>query len=267
MDRRQFLLGTTGLLATLAGCTGGDSTEEEPTEGTPDSDTTTEKSGAGTTTESETETTIQSDSETETSTAEAAYTVRVSFDGEWKGSISAGGSSKSIEGTGSENFTVTGDPFVVAANAQKQSDGDGELTVQILQDGEVVGEESTTASYGVAQVTSESGSDISGDSDSTTAGGEDSGASSTEDTFAFKVLYDGEWQGSISAGGSSKSIEGTGTKTVSIDGSPDIISGNAQKQDDSSAKLTVQILNNGEVVKETSTTAEYGVAQVSYSSF
>lgn len=261
MDRRRFLLGTTGVLTVLAGCSGGDSTGKETT----DSDTTTAETETTTATGSETETTIQST--TETTTAEAASTVRVRFDGEWTGSISADGSSKSIEGTGSKNFTVTGDPAIVAANAQKQSGGDGELTVRILQDGEIVGEESTTASYGVAQVTSEGGSDITGDAGSTTDEGGDSGTTSSESAFAFKVLYDGEWQGAISAGGSSRSIEGTGTRSVSIDGSPDIISGNAQKQDDSSSKLTVQILNDGEVVKEASTTAEYGVAQVSYSSF
>ena len=44
-----------------------------------------------------------------------------------------------------------------------------------------------------------------------------------------------------------------------------IISANAQKQDSSSDNLTIQILKDGKVVKEASTNAEYGVAQVSAS--
>ena len=44
-----------------------------------------------------------------------------------------------------------------------------------------------------------------------------------------------------------------------------LISANAQKKDGSSNELTIQILKDGKVVKESSTTAEYGVAQVSAS--
>jgi hypothetical protein len=81
------------------------------------------------------------------------------------------------------------------------------------------------------------------------------------------VKFDGEWSGSISAGGSSRSISGSGTKTIEVKESPTTISVSAQKSGDSSEKLTVQILKNGDVVKEASTTAEYGVAQVTYSDF
>ena len=38
-----------------------------------------------------------------------------------------------------------------------------------------------------------------------------------------------------------------------------------RKKDGSSNELTIQILKDGKVVKESSTTAEYGVAQVSAS--
>jgi len=87
--------------------------------------------------------------------------------------------------------------------------------------------------------------------------------------FAVRVLYDGSWQGAISVteGGSSQteSISGSGSETIDITGNVDIISANAQKEDDSSAELVIQILQNGDVVSEASTTAEYGVAQTSES--
>ena len=265
MERRKFLASSAGLLTALAGCTGTEATGEEPTQGTTESTTTTiETTEPPQTTTTQTETpTTQSPTET-TTTKEVAYTVYIEFEGEWQGSITAGGSSRSIQGTGSKKFEITGDAYMVAANAQKETDGDRKLTVQIVSNNKILGEASTTASYGVAQATSQGGSSISGDSNS---GGSSNTTTATENTFAFKVNYEGEWQGSLNAGGSARSIDGTGSKKVELEGSPSIIAGNAQKKDDSSQKLTVQILKNGEVVKEASTTAEYGMAQVSYSSF
>lgn len=269
MDRRKFLASSTGILTALAGCSGTESTQEQTTdsrettttrrttESTPETTTTTETTTTETTTtQPETDTTT---TEKTTTTSEVAYTVRIEFEGEWQGSITAGTETKSIDGTGTETYTITGNPYIVAANAQKETGGSGRLTVQILKDGEVIGKESTTAAYGLAQATSEDGSDIEGGSGTT--------KTTTKASFAFKVIYDGEWQGAVNAGGSMQSIDGTGTREVAIDGSPTIISGNAQKQDDSSKKLTVQILKNGEVVKEASTTAAYGMAQVSYTAY
>lgn len=93
-----------------------------------------------------------------------------------------------------------------------------------------------------------------------------------EPTFKIRVEYDGEWQGAISVTGdgssSTRSVSGSGTTTIEVDQSPvQIISANAQKQDDSGATLRIQILRNGDVVAEATTDAEYGVAQVSESFF
>lgn len=266
MHRRRFLILGCGVVTTVAGCTGSESTPQDTTEEGQGSTTEANERTTSATTETETTARTEADVTTQSTvdttdsstTTEAAYTVRIAFDGNWQGSITTDGTSKSIDGSGTANYTISGDPTVVAVNAQKQSDGDGKLTVQILENGEVVGEQSTTASYGVAQATSQGSSDIFGDSGTTAA---------SEDTFTFKVTYDGQWQGSLTTGGSTRSIDGSGTREISVEGSPDVISGNAQKQDDSDRKLTVKILQNGDVVKEASTTAEYGLAQVSYTSY
>lgn len=78
------------------------------------------------------------------------YQVRISYDGEWQGALGKEGETRSVDGSGTETFDIEGDAFVVSANAQKQDSGSGELTVEILKDGEVVAEQSTTAEYGVA---------------------------------------------------------------------------------------------------------------------
>jgi hypothetical protein len=150
---------------------------------------------------------------------------------------------------------VQGDPFIVSANAQKRDGESGTLTVQILENGEVIAQRTTSAEYGVAQVTSEDGIQTASDG----------GSGSAESTFEVRISYSGEWQASIGQGGSIRSVDGSGTETFTVDGEPSVISANAQKQDDSSDTLTVQILEDGAVVEETSTSAEYGVAQVSYS--
>ncbi|WP_280536612.1 hypothetical protein [Halopenitus sp. POP-27] len=218
-------------------------------------------------------------SEPQEETGDSGYQVRVRYDGEWSGSISGDGSSRSVDGSGTETFDVDGDPFIVSANAQKEDDSSDELVIEILEDGEVIASKRTSAEYGVAQVTSEDGIDEGGDSDSTDDSGDsdstdDSGDSdSTDDSgdsgssYEVRIEYDGEWSGAVGSGGSASSVDGSGTETIEIDGDPDIISANAQKQEANSDELVVQILKDGEVVKESSTTAEYGVAQVSYSNY
>lgn len=193
--------------------------------------------------------------------SDSGYQVRVRYNGEWSGSISGDGSSRSVDGSGTETFDVDGDPFIVSANAQKQDDSSNELVIEILEDGEVIASKRTSAGYGVAQVTSEDGIDEGGDSDSTDDSG-DSGSS-----YEVRIEYNGEWSGTVGSGGSTSSVDGSGTETIEIDGDPNIISANAQKQEANSDELVIQILEDGEVVKESSTTAEYGVAQVSYSNY
>ena len=84
--------------------------------------------------------------------------VRVTGDSgiEFQGSIGTLDGSRSIEGTTPQEFAVDVDVGTfafdsVSANAQN-SGGSGNLVVQVVRDGEVVKEQSTTAQYGVAQV-------------------------------------------------------------------------------------------------------------------
>lgn len=80
-----------------------------------------------------------------------------------------------------------------------------------------------------------------------------------------KIIYDGEWSGAAGDVSSINSISGSGDETIDMPDDASLISANAQKKDGSSKELTIQILKDGKVVKESSTTAEYGVAQVSAS--
>ena len=85
----------------------------------------------------------------------------------------------------------------------------------------------------------------------------------------IKVEYAGEWQGAYGDQSGIVSWSGTGTKTVTLSRPGDaymwIVSANAQKMDDSNDVLTIKIMKtDGTILKEASTTAPYGVAQVAY---
>ena len=79
------------------------------------------------------------------------------------------------------------------------------------------------------------------------------------------IIYDGEWQGAAGGEGSTNSISGSGEKTIDIDSGTHIVSANAQKKDGGSGNLTIQLLKDGKVIKESSTDSQYGVASVSAS--
>ncbi|WP_124195064.1 hypothetical protein [Natrarchaeobius chitinivorans] len=131
MERRQFIAGI-GVVTTfgLSGCASDLDVEEEP----------------------ETEPEEEAEEGDETANGNQGFQVRVVYDGDWAGAAGTEGSTSSIEGHGEEIIDVD-DSDIISANAQKQDDSDRELVIQILEDGEVVAEESTTAGYGVAQVT------------------------------------------------------------------------------------------------------------------
>jgi len=86
-------------------------------------------------------------------TAEATWDVKISYSGEWSGSV-GGTSSASYDGTGDRTITATGD--IVSAVIQKGEDNSDQLCVELWTGGEMKESSCTTAGYGVVSV---SGSD------------------------------------------------------------------------------------------------------------
>ena len=84
------------------------------------------------------------------------------------------------------------------------------------------------------------------------------------DAYAFRIMYEGEWEAEVDTGTGRETIEGSGTRRIPVDGDPSALEGYATKRDDSDRELTIQILQDDDVLKETSTTERYGLAQVSY---
>jgi hypothetical protein len=87
----------------------------------------------------------------------------------------------------------------------------------------------------------------------------------------IEVEYNGDWSGAAGSGGNTRTVSkrssvvsrSTDTAYVNISDDASIISANAQKQEANSDTLTIRIVHQDEVVAEQSTSADYGVAQVS----
>ena len=79
------------------------------------------------------------------------------------------------------------------------------------------------------------------------------------------IIADSEWSGSIGDAGSQSSYDGSGEDTIDLGDGGNIVSAVIQKKTADSSELKVEILKDGKVVKEGSTTAEYGVVTVSTS--
>lgn len=102
------------------------------------------------------------------------------------------------------------------------------------------------------------------DSSSSSSSSSDSDDGVGDASLQVKVITSGSWQGSVGTASKQKSVSGSGTQVINLDGSGwDIASAVIQKQKGDNSKLTVQLIKDGNVKAEESTTAAYGVVSVS----
>jgi hypothetical protein len=128
------------LIIAIAAMASPDNTSTTPTNTT----TTPTTSTPATTDTSTTPTTSSSDS----SSSASGIQIKVSSSGSWSGSYGDSSGQQSVDGSGTKTFQMD-NPDVVSAVFQKKSDDSGTLTVEILEDGNVVESKSTSAAYGV----------------------------------------------------------------------------------------------------------------------
>jgi len=83
----------------------------------------------------------------------------------------------------------------------------------------------------------------------------------------IRITYSGTWSGSYYNDGSLLSVDGTGSKTITLDNPNSIVSTSFQKKDGSQDELKVEILKNGDVLKSGSTTTAYGVVAVASTTY
>lgn len=77
------------------------------------------------------------------------------------------------------------------------------------------------------------------------------------------IIYDGSWSGSIGDAGSQSTYDGDGEKTIDLPDASSVVSAAIQKKSDDSSELKVEILKDGKVIKDGSTSGQYGVVTVS----
>ncbi|MCU4974859.1 hypothetical protein OB955_19245 [Halobacteria archaeon AArc-m2/3/4] len=125
--------------------------------------------------------------------------------------------------------------------------------------GDTNGEEAAVAAGDDAEATAD---EEASDANEEAAANEDEEVAE-EDGLQVRILYDGDWSGAVGEEGSTQSVEGNGDETLDVSDDAMIVSATAQKQDASDDELVVQILNDGEIIEEGSTTADYGVVGIS----
>ena len=79
------------------------------------------------------------------------------------------------------------------------------------------------------------------------------------------IISDGSWSGSIGDLGGQSTYDGSDEDTIDLGDAESVVSAAIQKQTGDSSELKVEIIKDGKVIKEGSTTAEYGVVSVSTS--
>jgi len=79
-----------------------------------------------------------------------SFTITIDYNSQWQGSVGNEDGQRSVQGEGSEQFEVDGD--IVSAVVQKQNSSRAELTVSISLDGDIVAQQSTTASFGTVSL-------------------------------------------------------------------------------------------------------------------
>ena len=77
------------------------------------------------------------------------------------------------------------------------------------------------------------------------------------------IITDSSWSGSIGDASSQSTYDGDGEKTIDLPDAKSVVSAAIQKKSEDSSELKVEILKDGNVIKEGSTTGQYGVVTVS----
>jgi hypothetical protein len=72
----------------------------------------------------------------------------------WTGNLAYNGDERSVQGTGNNKFDLGSNPGEVSVNFQKGTNDTNTLTVNLIQGGNTVKTQTTTADYGAVAVTS-----------------------------------------------------------------------------------------------------------------
>lgn len=146
----------------------------------------------------------------------------------------------------------------------QQSEPNDDLAFSIVKSMEA-NHRSSSSNNGdkVDRYDSYTGSTSSNSNDNSNSHSSDTSDNLGDSDVQVRITCKGKWSGSIGVGTSISSYSGKGDKIINLDGSSsDIVSASIQKQSDSNGKLKVEIIKNGKVVKEASTTSAYGVVSL-----
>lgn len=100
-------------------------------------------------------------------------------------------------------------------------------------------------------------------SSSSSSSSDSSSSGSSTSAVKLVISYSGDWTGAISDSSGTRTIEGTGDKTINLGNIDGAVAANAQKSDDSSETMTISLKKGVSTLKKSSTSSEYGFVSVS----
>lgn len=95
------------------------------------------------------------------------------------------------------------------------------------------------------------------------SGSSSSSSSSSSSNVDVSIISSSAWSGAISDSTGTRSIQGTGSQTIALGSVTGAVAANAQKEGNDTGTLTVSITSGGKTLATQSTSAAYGVVQVS----
>ena len=88
-------------------------------------------------------------------TSGGSVQVQINSSGSWAGSYGAVGEIHRVDGTGSQTYTITDSGGNVMAEFQKHDGSADQLTVSIIENGQILKTANTTAAYGTVSITTQ----------------------------------------------------------------------------------------------------------------
>lgn len=104
----------------------------------------------------------------------------------------------------------------------------------------------------------------SSDSSTSTPSSTSSSSSGASGSVTLVINYPGEWSGAIADSSGTRSIEGTGSKTIDLGNIDGAVAANAHKRDSGSQTMTISLTKGGTTLETQSTSSEYGFVSVSH---
>jgi hypothetical protein len=194
--------------------------------------------------------------------------VRISYPGNYTGTIQSGGWNVEVNTTGTSSYLLPVRNGLIKGEIAKSEGTGGKMTVGVYYYGTLISEQDTSKPHGVIDLNLDIQQALAATPTPTPTPAPTVASFSGDLTIPpvtapasgvwARVFYPGEYVGYFSANGRTKEVNSTGDQFFQLYMSTGSIDGVMEKQDYSSRNMAVQIYKDGVLVTNLNTTAPHG---------